>query len=121
MCDRAPVRTLLIVDDHAGFRAVARAALAGTFDVVGEATDGAAALALARALDPDVVLVDVQLPDTDGFALAAALAADDDRPAVVLTSTLDRQDIEALIAASPACGFVEKERLSAAALAALLP
>lgn len=65
---------VLIVDDHAPFRAVARAMLAaGGFDVVGDVATGAAALLAAAALKPDLVLLDVQLPDTDGFVVSRAL------------------------------------------------
>jgi two-component system response regulator EvgA len=110
------VPTLLIVDDHPSFRAVARFALAEHFTVIAEATDGAHAIALARELQPDVVLLDVQLPDLDGFAVASALAALDRPPAVVLTSSHDRPDLESLLRQSPVRGFVEKERLSADAL-----
>ena len=112
--------TLLIVDDHACFRAIARTALGERFRVVGEAADGAHAVALARELWPEVVLVDVQLPDTDGFTVAADLAAQDHPPVVVLTSSRDRSDFAPLLRQSRARGFIEKERLSADALADLL-
>jgi len=112
--------TLLIVDDHAAFRAVARAALSEGFTVVGEAADGAGGLALARRLRPDVVLLDAQLPDLDGFAVAVTLAGQDHPPMVVLTSSRDRRDLDPLLRQSPARGFVEKERVSADALAELL-
>jgi len=66
--------TLLIVDDHPGFRSLARRLLeAGGFEVVGEAADGHAAIAAARTLRPDVVLLDIQLPDIDGFEVTALL------------------------------------------------
>ena len=81
---RAVTATVLIVDDHAGFRTFVRALLEEEgFDVVGEATDGAGALALARALAPEDVLLDVALPDMDGFAVCDALLAGGQRPAVV--------------------------------------
>ena len=68
-------RTVLIVDDHPSFRATARAVLeAEGFDVVGEARDGAEPVELAAALHPDVVLLDVQLPDSTGFEVAAELS-----------------------------------------------
>jgi DNA-binding NarL/FixJ family response regulator len=83
---------VLIVDDHARFRALARLLLvADGFDVVGEAGDGAQALVAARALHPDVVLLDVQLPDEDGFAVAGTLAARRPAPAVVLVSSRSLQ------------------------------
>jgi DNA-binding NarL/FixJ family response regulator len=112
--------TLLIVDDHAVFRAVARAAMAEQFTVVGEAADGVEAVELAAKMRPDVVLVDVGLPGLDGFAVASALCAQDDPPQVVLTSSRDRRDLEPLLRASPARGFIAKERLSGRSLAELL-
>ena len=112
--------TLLIVDDHASFRAVARAALSDRFTVVGDAADAAHGFELAREHRPDVVLLDVQLPDLDGFAVAAALAAEDHPPMVVLTSSHGRWDLEPLLRQSSARGFIEKEHLSADALAGLL-
>jgi DNA-binding NarL/FixJ family response regulator len=112
---------VLIVDDHPSFRATARALLeAEGFDVVGEAEDGGSGLRSAHELAPDVVLLDVQLPDTDGFALAAALTANGDSPAVVLTSSRDADDFGELVAACGARGFVPKAELSGAALVALL-
>ena len=72
--------TLLIVDDHPSFRAVARAALANDFTVVGEAVEGAGGLKQARELRPDVVPLDVQLLDADGLAVAAELAVQDHPP-----------------------------------------
>ena len=100
---------------------MARAVLAdGGFCVVGEAGDAESGLAVARELRPDCVLVDVQLGDADGFALAEALAVRGERPAVVMTSGRDRGDFEALIGVSAACGFIPKERLSASALRELL-
>src|SRR4051812_45669206 len=112
--------TVLIVDDHPSFRAVARALIhAAGYAVVAEAADGAGALAAARAHRPDFVLLDVGLPDADGFALAAALAAGEDAPAVVMTSSRAAADFRPLIERSPVRGFVAKECLSAAALAEL--
>jgi DNA-binding NarL/FixJ family response regulator len=105
--------TLLIVDDHASFRIAARAALGESFTIVGEAADGASAVARTRELRPDVVLLDLALPDVDGFAVATALAALKRPPVVVLMSSRARCDVEPLLRESPAQGFVEKERLSA--------
>jgi CheY-like chemotaxis protein len=112
--------TLLLVDDSPAFRAVARQALGAAFRIVGEATDGAEALELARSLAPDVVLLDVQLPVMDGVDVARALAAGDDRPAVIFTSSLDRRDIDPLLDGCMALGFIPKESLSVAAMLAFL-
>ncbi len=112
---------VLIVDDHATFRGSARALLESEgFLVVGEAASGAEALERVRELQPDVVLLDVQLPDIDGFEVAAELAKDEHPPAVILTSTRDASDYGVRLGASPARGFVPKGELSGAALAALL-
>ena len=86
--------TVLIVDDHAGFRASARALLeADGFEVLGEAADGESALEQARRLRPQVVLLDVQLPGMDGFAVAERLAAEPAAPAVVLISSRGRRRV----------------------------
>jgi DNA-binding NarL/FixJ family response regulator len=114
--------TVLIVDDHPSFRATARALLQSEgFDVVGEAEDGASALAAAEALRPDVVLLDVQLPDLDGFEIAERLAAvEGGGPAVVLVSSRDGSDFGPLVALSGARGFIPKAELSGARIAALV-
>jgi DNA-binding NarL/FixJ family response regulator len=114
--------TVLIVDDHPSFRATARLLLESEgFDVVGEAEDGASALAAAHELTPDLVLLDVQLPDTDGFHVAAELTGNGVGPAVVLVSSRDSCDFGSLVARSGARGFVPKAELSGAILRALLP
>lgn len=115
--------TVLIVDDHPSFRTSARRVLEdGGFEVVGEAADGHAGLAAARELRPAVVLLDVQLPDLDGFEVALALAREDHPPAVVLTSSRDRAEFDGgMLMRAGARGFVPKSELSGAALAALLP
>jgi DNA-binding NarL/FixJ family response regulator len=113
--------TVLIADDHRGFRVNAcRLLQAEGYEVVGEAGDAASALAAARRLRPDVVLLDVQLPDEDGFEVAAQLTGVEGPPAVVLTSSRDRSDFGPLVARSGARGFVPKSELSGAALAAVL-
>lgn len=126
--------TILIVDDHAAFRAGARALLeADGYDVVGEATDGTAGLQAARTLKPDVVLLDVRLPDMDGFdvaeqlvagagagAGACACACGHGRPAVILISSSDDPLYPARAASAGACGFVAKHDVSGAALDRLL-
>jgi DNA-binding NarL/FixJ family response regulator len=114
--------SVLVVDDHAGFRDCARHLLEGEgYTVVGEAADAASALSRARALHPRLALVDVYLPDADGFEVAAALAALDDPPTVVLISSHDRAELEPLVPGSGACGFLPKHELSRQAIDALLP
>jgi DNA-binding NarL/FixJ family response regulator len=113
---------VLIVDDHPSFRASARVLLeAEGFEVVGEAADGATALSEARRLRPEVVLLDVQLPDFDGFDVAARLTGDDDSPAVILVSSRDGSDFGPLVTRSGARGFVPKAELSGDRVQALLP
>lgn len=112
--------SVLIVDDHPTFRATARAVLESEgFDVVGEAEDGTSALAEVERLRPEVVLLDVHLPDVDGFEIASRLAAGGG-PRVVLVSSHDVRDFERLVAASGAAGFIAKDKLSGAAVATLL-
>jgi DNA-binding NarL/FixJ family response regulator len=111
--------TALIVDDHAAFRAAARALLElEGFEVVGEACDAAQGLERARALDPDLVLLDIVLPDASGFDVAEQLSGA--RPAVILTSSREGADYGRRVRRSGALGFVSKERLSGAALRALI-
>jgi DNA-binding NarL/FixJ family response regulator len=114
--------TALIVDDHPSFRASARALLESDgFEVVGEAETGAAAIAAAGSLDPEVVLLDVQLPDKNGFEVTRELRANGGSAAIVLVSSREACDYGELIAACGANGFVPKAELSGPALRALLP
>ena len=120
MCDdhHMPV-TVLIIDDHDGFRASARALLElDGFRIVGEAGDGATGLDLARALEPQLVLLDVALPDTSGFEVAERLAGGASK--IVLTSSRDPRDLGRRIRRSGALGFVPKDELCGEALNALL-
>jgi DNA-binding NarL/FixJ family response regulator len=111
------MRSLLIVDDHAGFRSWARELLAHEgFNVVGEAGDGLTAIRLAEALRPEVVLLDIGLPDLDGFAVADRIG---DGTEVVLTSGRAREDYGGRLATSPHV-FLRKDDLSGASLEAVL-
>ncbi len=118
---QAMARTVLIVDDHRSFREAARRVLgAAGLEVIGEAADGESALEAVRALRPDVVLLDVQLPGIDGFEVAARLDANGDAPAIVMTSSREGEDFGPLVERSGARGFVHKADLSGAAIEALL-
>ncbi|MEV5412729.1 response regulator transcription factor [Thermopolyspora sp. NPDC052614] len=112
---------VLLVDDHTGFRRMARRLLvAAGFDVVGEAADGAEGIRRAEALHPSIVVLDVLLPDLDGFAVAARLAGLPDPPAVVLISARSRADLGDRLDTAPVRGFLPKDRLTARTLAELL-
>jgi DNA-binding NarL/FixJ family response regulator len=120
LCHDEPVTTVLIVDDHKAFRTSARHLLeAEGFVVVGEAANGLEAIELTSELSPDLVLLDIQLPDIDGFVVAKELQQRGVRATIVLTSSRDAADYGASIAESGARGFVPKGDLSGAAIAAL--
>ena len=115
--------SVLIVDDHPSFRASARMLLeAEGFEVVGEAENGLSAISAVEALRPDIVLLDVQLPDIDGIEVAARLTANGSEggPAIVLTSSRDLADLGPVRERCAVRGFIPKAELSGAALEALL-
>jgi len=113
--------SVLIVDDHAGFRRTARTLLeVEGFDVVAEAGDGESALECISRLRPDIILLDVQLPDMDGFEVASRLASNGYAPKIVLTSSRDLSEFGGLVTRSGARGFIPKGELSGGRLAALL-
>jgi DNA-binding NarL/FixJ family response regulator len=119
--DRAMRPTVLIVDDHEAFRQSASTMLeAEGFHVVGQAGDGLEAVAQTEQLRPEVVLLDIQLPGVDGFAVAERLAALPDAPRVVLISSRDASAYGHRLGAAPARGFIAKRELSGEALAALV-
>lgn len=113
---------VLIVDDHPSFRATAKALLlADGFDVVGEVEDGRSALESVEELEPDLVLLDVQLPDMDGFTVAMSLLGREHAPPkVVLTSSHDESDFGSIVTRCGAAAFVPKGELTGAALRAVL-
>jgi DNA-binding NarL/FixJ family response regulator len=115
-----PVR-VLIVDDHPEFRAVARELLEDAgYVVTGEAEGAAEALAAAAAQSPDVVLLDIQLANGDGFEVSSTLARERDGPAVVLVSSRSAEDYGRRVARCGARGFISKSQLSVATLESLL-
>jgi DNA-binding NarL/FixJ family response regulator len=110
--------SVLVVDDQAAFRAVARALLERDgFEVVGEAGDAATALLAERELRPDVVLLDVRLPDRSGLEVARAIRARSGSAVVVLISTADYTHA---VAGCGARAFLPKLTLSGATLKAAL-
>jgi len=112
---------VLIVDDHIGFRRLARLLVEQIGRVViGEASTGAEALSTARRLKPDLVLLDIQLPDLDGLTVAASLTSEAEPPAVVLVSSHDATDYGPRLEGCGALGFIAKADLSAESLTALL-
>ena len=117
----AMAQSVLIVDDHAPFRARARTMLEDDgFCVVGEAADGEEAVAAALRLRPEIVLLDIQLPDLDGFAVAERLADEPDPPAVVLISSRSIGAYRQRLKVSPVRGFIAKSEFSGECLLALL-
>ena len=113
--------TILIVDDDARFRTLARTLLeTDGFDVVGQAVDGASGLEAAHSLRPDFVLLDIGLPDGEGFDVARALAQGRPAPLVVLTSSRDARAYGRRLPDGHALGFIPKEQMSGAAIRALV-
>jgi DNA-binding NarL/FixJ family response regulator len=113
--------SVLIVDDHPAFRRAARALLESEgFDVVGESADAAGALVTFASLLPAIVLLDIALPDGDGFAVAERLAASIRPPKVILVSSRDIAGYRRRLATSSVIGFIAKADLSGSALSALL-
>jgi len=113
--------TMLIVDDSEAFRVQARSMFeAEGFTVVAEADDVSSALVAWEAMRPQLVLLDVNLPDGDGFALVDLLEADGARPLVVLTSSRDAGTYRRRLERTRALGFIVKDELSGAAVRALI-
>ena len=114
-------RTVLIVDDHPSFRTIARLVLeADGYEVVGDAASGEAGVTESVRLVPDVILLDVGLPDMDGFEAAAQIRSAGVDSAIVFTSTRDAADFGPLLSDSGAAGFIAKSELSGEALRVLV-
>jgi DNA-binding NarL/FixJ family response regulator len=114
-------RRILVIDDNAAFRgALGQVLETDGFVVVAGAGTGVSGIQLARKHKPDLVIVDVQLPDTDGFDVAEQLAVLDPALDVILTSGLDLSDLGALVTDGAARGFIPKAELSVAAITTLL-
>src|SRR5262245_64762150 len=105
--------TALVVDDHPTFRRFARKLLESAgLVVVGDAGDGASALAAVRELRPDVVLLDVLLPDTSGFEVARALGSEPEPPLVVLTSSRSAADLGGPAGRDGAAAFIPQRAMA---------
>ena len=114
-------RRVLVVDDHPSFRRCVRALLTSEgFEVVGEAEDGESALALTAELSPDLILLDIQLPDISGFEVVSRLHETHPELEIVLVSSRDANAYGSSLGASGARGFITKGDLSGPALARLL-
>jgi DNA-binding NarL/FixJ family response regulator len=113
--------TVVIVDDHAGFRRAARAVLESDgFVILGEAWDARSGYDLVASVRPDVALLDIGLPDEDGFELTDRLLERADPPIVVLISGRDRPIFQDRLDRSGARGFIAKRELTGATLGALV-
>lgn len=110
----------LIVDDHEVFRKSARALLESEGFTVAEAGTATAGIALAEDLKPGLVMLDIQLPDQDGFEAAARLAGLGQPPIVILVSSGDASDYGPLVRNTPARGFIAKSELAGEAIRALV-
>jgi two-component system response regulator EvgA len=113
--------TILIIDDDPRFRAQARDVLATDgFVVIGEAVDGVSGLKAAQTLQPEFVLLDIGLPDIDGFEVARVLSVDGPPPWIVLTSSRDARAFGRRLANDHVLGFIPKERISGTAIRTLV-
>ena len=110
--------SVIVVDDQAPFRLAAKAVLRRSegFELVGEAENGVAAVALASTVHPDVVLMDINMPEMGGIEATRRILADAPETFVILCSTYDVHDLPPDAAASGARAYVHKEQLGATTL-----
>lgn len=118
--DSVTLRCLLVDDSEEFLASAARLLESQGIEIVGHAKTGEEALALAAALEPDVALVDIELAEEDGIAVAEALEARTPSTRVVLISAYERDDLSELISGSRAVGFIPKSALGADAIFGLL-
>ena len=112
---------VLIVDDHTEFRESARRLLdASGYEVVGVALDAEDALVKVDEFEPDLVMLDVQMDDIDGFVVCEEICQRPCQPAVVMVSMRPAATYGTRVAESSACGFIHKPDLSGETLAAAL-
>jgi two-component system nitrate/nitrite response regulator NarL len=111
---------VLLVDDHADFRTFARGLIiTAGYAVLAEAVDGSGALRAAELHQPEIVVLDIRLPDMSGLDVARRMKAGPNPPVVILISSGDRREYEQVAREAGARGFIAKADLTPAALRAL--
>jgi DNA-binding NarL/FixJ family response regulator len=114
--------TVVLVDDHPSFRRSARRLLTTAgYEVLAEAASGTEAVAATREHDPDLVLLDVLLPDCTGFDVVEELGPRDGRPIIVLISSRSAAEFAGRLASSSADAFITKSEFSLQTLAEAIP
>src|ERR1700691_5080503 len=110
--------SVIVVDDQAPFRLAAKAVLrrAKGFELVGEAENGLEAVTLAEAVHPDLVLMDINMPEMGGIEATRRIMAELPETVVVLCSTYGVGDLPPEAATSGARAYVHKEQLDAATI-----
>jgi len=105
----APIR-LLLVDDNEDLRFLVRSAVEarGGFDVVGEAPDGRTGVAMASSLQPEVVLLDLDMPTMGGLEALPLVRDASPSSKVIVLSSFRREDYEQAVRAGGAVGYLEK-------------